>query len=195
MFGVTYDEAQALLQAGNMDDLFTAILNKYKKLEEKCDFILCEGTDYTGSLKPFEFDFNAQIANNLGAPILAVVNGNGKIVGEIADNIQMFKNVLTKEKCAYIGMFVNRVKQEDKVSVTEVLKRTKIGDEIDFVIPEQKMLQKITIRHIIGALKADWIYGDDEVLDYDVNDFKIGAMNIEHILKLTNTGNTRHYSG
>lgn len=188
MYGVTSEEAQALIQAGYMDDLFTAILNKYKKLEEHCDFVVCEGTDFAGSLKPFEFDFNAQIANNLGAPILAVVNGNGKIVGEIADNIQLFRNVLAKEKCVYMGMVVNRVRPEDRITVMEVLKRYKSEDEIGFVIPEQSMLQKITIRHIINALHADWIYGDDEVLDYDVNDFKIGAMNIEHILKLTNTG-------
>jgi len=188
MYGVTSEEAQALIQAGYMDDLFSAILNKYKKLEQQCDFVLCEGTDFTGSLRPFEFDFNAQIANNLGAPIIAVVNGHGKIVGEIADTIQMFKNVLTREKCSYVGMFVNRVNPEDKFSVSEVLKKFKTDSEIDFVIPEQALLQKITVRHIIGALHADWIYGDDEVLDYDVNDFKIGAMNVEHILKLTNNG-------
>ncbi|MBM3436167.1 MAG: phosphate acetyltransferase [Bacteroidetes bacterium] len=188
MYGLTSDEAQNIIQTGNMDELFSAILNKYKKLEEKCDFILCEGTDFTGSLKPFEFDFNAQIANNLGAPVLAVVNGKDKNVGEIADTIQMFRNVLNREKCSYAGMFVNRVNPEDKFSVTEVLKKTKTTDGIDFVIPEQALLQKLTIRHIITALHADWIYGDDEVLDYDVNDFRIGAMNIEHIIKLTGSG-------
>jgi phosphate acetyltransferase len=188
MYGLTSDEAQSLIQAGSMDELFTAILNKYKKLEEKCDFILCEGTDFTGSLKPFEFDFNAQIANNLGAPVLAVVNGKGKDVGEIADTIKMFRNVLTREKCSLVGMFVNHVKPEDKFSVTEVLKKTRSENEIDFVIPEQALLQKLTIRNVITALHADWIYGDDDVLDYDVNDFRIGAMNIEHIIRLTGPG-------
>lgn len=188
LYGITSDEAQNLIQAGNMDELFTTILNKYKQLEEKCDFILCEGTDFTGSLKPFEFDFNAQIANNLGAPVLAVVNGKGKNVGEIADTIHMFRNVLNREKCPYVGMIVNRVYPDDKYTVTEVLKKSRTPDEIDFVIPEQALLQKLTIRHIITALHADWIYGDDDVLDYDVNDFRIGAMNIEHIIKLTGSG-------
>ncbi len=188
MYGVTSHNAFDLIQDGSMDDLFTAILDKYKKLESQCDFILCEGTDFTGSLKPFEFEFNAQMANNLGAPVFAVVNGYGKSVVDVADTVQLIKSVLNREKCQYFGMFVNRVKREDQRAVSQFLEKFKTLDEVDFVIPEIGLLQKLTIRQINNALKAKLIYGDDAVLDYDVMGYKIGAMNVENILKYTEDG-------
>ena len=188
MFGLTSDEAFDLFEKGRSDEILTTILTKYKQMESKCDFVLCEGSDYTSSLKPFEFEFNAKLANNVGAPILAVVNGRGKSVVDIADSIQLIKSVLIRERCTYLGIFVNRVNKPDLGAITGVLDKYKLEDEIDFVIPELDTLQKLTIRQISNALDAKRIYGDDGVLDYDVTDFKIGAMQIEHILKHTKSG-------
>lgn len=188
LFGLSADEAFDLIQAEKMDELYTAVLNKYKKLETQCDFILIEGTDYTGSLKPFEFDFNAQMANNLGSPVLAVVNGFEKSAMGVADTVQLIRRVLKKEKCQYLGMFINRVIREDQNAIVQYLEKSKTEDEIDFVIPEIGLLQKLTIRQISQALKAKMIYGQDEVLDHDIIDYKIAAMNVENILKYTEDG-------
>ena len=188
MYGTNTDQAFDMIHAGDMDNLFTAILDKYKKLEAKCDFILVEGTDYSDSLKLFEFDFNAHMANNLGAPVLAVVNGKNKCVADISDMVQLIKRVLHSEKCSYLGMFVNRVERNYIDEVKKLLEKFKADNEIDFVIPELDLLQKLTIRQISSTLKADLIYGDDNVLDYDVDNFKVGAMSIENILKNTETG-------
>lgn len=188
MYGITNHEAQDLIQDGNMDKMFTAILDKYKKLESQCDFILCEGTDYTGSLQPFEFDFNAQMANNLGAPVLAVINGNRKSVVDIADTVQFIKSVLKREKCQHIGVFINRVRREDQDAISKFLDKFKTANEVDFVIPEVALLQKLTIRQTIKYLNAKLIYGDTAVLDYDVMGFKVGAMNLENILRYTEDG-------
>ena len=43
MYGLTGKEAFDRIQAGDMDSVFTDVLDKYKKLESKCDFILIEG--------------------------------------------------------------------------------------------------------------------------------------------------------
>ena len=188
MYGIASEDAMDLFQSANLDELFIKILNKYKALEAKCDFIVIEGTDFKGSLKPFEFDFNAQMANNLGAPVLAVVNGYNKRIIEVADTVQLIKNVLSREKCTFMGTVVNRANKQDINSIKAILDKHNRTDELDFIIPELKSLQKLTIRQISNALKSDRIYGEDDVLDYDVNDFKVGAMSIEHILKDTTSG-------
>lgn len=188
MYGMTSDDAFDLIQAGDLDALFAGILAKYKKLEAECDFVLVEGTDFKGSLKPFEFDFNAQMANNLGAPVLAVVNGEDKRVVEIADTVQLIKSVLNREKCTYMGMFVNRVNPADHDDIIKLIKKFKGESELAFVIPELDLLQKLTIRQISKALDAELIYGDDHVLDIDVNEFQVGAMHIDKVLKLTKPG-------
>lgn len=188
MYGMSIEEAHDLLQTGDPDALHSGILNKYKQLEQKCDFILCEGTDYKGSLKPFEFDFNARIANNLGAPVLAIVNGKDRNVDEIVDATQLIKGILNREKCTYMGMVVNRARMEDMNAVKEALGKYRMDTEIDFVIPENELLQKLTMRQIGQALNARHIYGDDEVQNYDVIDFKVAAMSLEQIIRLTTDG-------
>jgi phosphate acetyltransferase len=188
MFGLKSSEALDLLQENKDDELLTAILDKYKKLESKCDFIVCEGTDFTGTLKPFEFEFNTRLANNLGAPIVAVVNGFQKSVTDIADVTQMIRSVLIREKCSYIGMFVNRANKNHLEAIREVLTRFQDKNEIDFIIPELEILQNLTIRQISNALKAVKIYGDESTLDYDVSAFKVGAMGVAQILKSTEGG-------
>ncbi|MBE0638527.1 MAG: phosphate acetyltransferase [Bacteroidales bacterium] len=188
MYGVTSKVAFELIQAGDMDSIFTAVLNKYKNLEKDCDFILIEGTDFRGSLVSFEFDMNARIANNLGAPILAVINGSGKNANEIADSMQMVKGTLTAENCAQIGTVINRVAEDEFAAIKHMLDKFSKEGEINFILPEKSVLQTITIRQIASALQAEHIYGSKESLNLDVLDFRIAAMSLDQILKFTTSG-------
>ncbi|MBN3035136.1 MAG: phosphate acetyltransferase [Bacteroidales bacterium] len=188
MYGVTQQEAMELLQGDHPDEIFTVILNKYKKLESKCDFVVCEGTDHTGFLKPFDLDFNVRLANNLGAPVLAVVNGHGKRISEVAEIIQMIRSLMAREKCSYFGMFINRAVEKDVDALWGMLVKIHSDTEVGFIIPEHDLLQKLTIRQVAGALKAEHLYGEDDVMDYDISDFRVAAMGIEQILKHTEAG-------
>ena len=61
MFAYTNEAARDLVAEGQIDTVFKNILKKYKQLENKCQFILCEGTDFTGVASAWEFDFNAEV--------------------------------------------------------------------------------------------------------------------------------------
>jgi phosphate acetyltransferase len=188
MYGTTSSNALDLMQSGDTDAVFTLILDKYKKLEKECDFILIEGTDFRGTLTQFEFDFNVRFANNLGAPILAVINGHGKTVSAIADNIKIIRGILADEKCSQIGTVINRAEPGDALDIRKVLTEISKPEEISFVLPEKGILQKLTIRQIVKALNAMPIYGKDENLNTDVMDFKVAAMSLELVLKNLSEG-------
>ena len=83
MFACSHDEAHSLTVETTNDQLIKKILATFRALEDKCKFVLCEGTDFTGVSSVFEFDFNADVANNLGAPVLVLVNGRDKTPEEI----------------------------------------------------------------------------------------------------------------
>ena len=188
MYGMSNIEAIDLMQAGDNDAVFTAIINKYKKLEKDCDFILIEGTDFQGALTTFEFDFNVNFANNLGAPVIAVISGYGKTPNQVADNMQIVRGILSDEKCSQIGTIINRANEKDVAAIHDVLNKFGKPEEINFLIPEKSILQKLTMRQIANALKARYIYGDDESLNSDVIDFKVAAMSLESVLKHTTQG-------
>ena len=73
--GCTYEEARNVIRGGRTSELYGQILEKYKSLESQCDFVVCAGTDYSGVNTALEFDFNVNIARNLGIPMLPVLSG------------------------------------------------------------------------------------------------------------------------
>ena len=107
-YALTMKQAKDLVNAGQQALLIERIINKYKELEERCDFVLLEGTDFQGSSHTFEFDINADIAANLGSPLLIVVNGNQKTESELVSSTKLAVESFTKKSTDILGIVVNR---------------------------------------------------------------------------------------
>jgi phosphate acetyltransferase len=108
MYGYTQTEARSLISQGKYEELLEGIVEKYNELEQKCDFVLCEGTDFSGSTSAFEFDINADIANNLGCPVLLVANGFNRTAKETIQAIEMSLESLGEKGCNVVCTIVNR---------------------------------------------------------------------------------------
>jgi len=138
MYGLTNDEMLGFHQTGDINGMYSAILEKYKQLEKKCDFILIEGSDFQSHLSTYEFGFNLDIANNLGCPIISIVTGLDKSISQITESIQIMKQVLHQKKCSQVGMIVNRTDNNEKSKIKQILSNTLSSSELGFVIPENK---------------------------------------------------------
>src|SRR5690606_33471841 len=132
----THEQAQHQMAAGRHDEVLKAILDRYKALESECDFVLCEGTDYTGVSSAFEFDFNAAVAKNLGAPILPVISGRERSADEIHNAIRVAREVFQARGCDVVATVVNRATAPDADGLAAVLGSARGEDEPVFVIPE-----------------------------------------------------------
>lgn len=188
MYGLTSVELNKLIRNGDNDSIQTTILNKYKKLESNCDFVLVEGSDFKSHISSFEFNFNIRVANNLGSPIIAVISGKNKNVAEVVDSVQLMKEMLSQENGSQIGTIVNRASKRDVSSIKSLLDKNTTDGDLNFVIPELDMLQKVSIRQISEALNAKVIYGDSEHMNFVVNDVKVAAMGLENILRYVSEG-------
>ncbi|MGD9004231.1 MAG: AAA family ATPase, partial [Desulfobacterales bacterium] len=129
MFAYTHDEARNLVADGQEKKLLKNILTKYKQLQRKCQFVLCEGTDFTGVGSAFEFEFNAEVANNLGAPILALVNGRSKSVDEIVDTVQVANELFEEKGCTVVATIVNRVDRKTIAAVNDQIQKIGLKTE------------------------------------------------------------------
>jgi len=136
MYGLTNNEMLSFHQTGDIDGMYSAILEKYKQLEKKCDFILIEGSDYQSHLSTYEFGFNLDIANNLGCPILSIVTGLGKSISQITESVHIMKQVLFQKKCTQVGTIVNRVNKKVVGDIKQVLLSILPDNELSFVVPE-----------------------------------------------------------
>ncbi len=181
-YGCTYVEARSMIAEGQYNELLKNIVSKYKGLESQCPFVLCEGTDFTGVPSAFEFDFNADVANNLGAPILAVVNGLGKSPDEVVDSVRVARESFGGHGCTLAATAVNRVTADDLESIAEALRGLKPEGEPLCVLPEEPILAKPTVGEIARALNAEILQGEPDELNREVRDFKVAAMKLPNFL-------------
>lgn len=181
------DEVAELLAAGRADDVMQQVLEKARRVEEQFDFVLYDGTDYSGAAAALEFEVNARIANNLGAPVLALVNGVDRSPDEIVERARIARESLHREGCAIAAIVVNRVDPAHLDVVRERIARHNLGEPV-WVLPEVPLLRMPNVREVMDALDADQVAGVSADLDVKVSDIKIAAMSLPNVLSHLNEG-------
>ncbi len=182
MFGVTHATARDLISRNNEEELYSRIIEKYRGLAEECDFVVCAGTDYKAMHTALEFEFNVEVARNLGAPLLAVVAGQDRSVGEIVDAVRVLSEFLDTKKCDVLSVIVNRVARDDVTEATQRFGEGAPSGVPVFVLPAHPLLDKPTVGEIKRALGAEMLHGDAQRLDREVAHYKIAAMELPNFL-------------
>jgi phosphate acetyltransferase len=188
MYAYKNDEAQRMIAAGQYNSFLKTIHGKYKSLESRCDFVLCEGTDYTGVSSAFEFDFNADVANNLGCPILAVINGRARSPEEVIEAIRFARESFENQGCTILAMLANRVEPQNVEPINRLLKGEASTEKPVYILPEVPLLGRPTVGEIATSLKSRLLQGDPEGLKREVLDIKIAAMNLPRFLDYVTEG-------
>ncbi len=181
-YAVTERDARQMLGAGGNEDLLKRIYSQYKKLQSQCEFVVCEGTDFSSMSAAFEFDFNAQVANQLGCPIVIVVSGQGKTPAEVVSMTQAARETFGDEGCTVTATMVNRVRREDHEHVRAELRRRWAHEDGVYVLPEHPTLGKPTLEEIVQQLGAQLVHGVEGWQKNEVLDTKIAAMRVENYL-------------
>jgi phosphate acetyltransferase len=165
----------------NWREMINTIIGKFKKLEDAYDFTVIEGSDFLGEGVAFEFETNAAIAKNLGAPVLTIINGENKSTAQIISSaLNVFRNFESRE-VQVLGIIANRVKPEQVDDVHELLRMQLPDDIMLTVIPWDKNLQSPTMKEIADALDAKVLFGEN-LLSSQVDHFVTGAMMLPNFL-------------
>lgn len=186
MYGYTADEVNQLISTGRYEELLEGIVTKYKALEEKSDFVLVEGTDFQGSTSAFEFDINADVANNLGCPVILVAKANEKSSEEVVQSIEISLDSLADKNSNVLAVFINRVEEKDAL-VKRLRENPMASDFLIFTIPNVKTLASPRVGEIAEALKARVLYGSNQ-LNRHVDSFGVAAMQIPNVLSRIEDG-------
>ncbi len=182
LYGVTMDAALSLITSGKYEELYTRILERYKALENRCDFILCVGTDYTGVTSALEFEFNVEVARNLGSALVPIMQGRGKEPETLARASQTLLESLETKKCDVLAVIINRVLAERRKAVVDALNRENPANRPVAVLSDEPLLERPTVRDISRGLRAELISGDDAEFDGDVSHVKVAAMELPNFL-------------
>jgi phosphate acetyltransferase len=175
-YALTQEEAAAIPA---YDELRKRVVEAYKALEPRCDFILCEGTDFTSATSALDYGLNADLANELGAPVLVVIKGSSP--DETVAAVHAARNSLKHKGCTIFGVLVNRVPEELVAEITAKVS-SKNGDEPVYVVPERAELAYATIGEVAEELGATILAGTGDALNREVRDIRVAAMSVEHFI-------------
>lgn len=188
-YAYTLKQARELINSGQHALVLENILNKYKALESEYDFVLCEGTDFKGKDPAFEFDINADIAANIGAPALIVCSGRDKTPEEVIALSQTTVDTMEEKGVDLVACIVNRAPEgvtEEMVSHIECKAECK-GLMPVYTIPENEALGKPTIGDVKRWLDADVLYGHSGLHSL-VDNYVVAAMHIGNFLDYIQPG-------
>ena len=188
MYGCSADVARELIAADRYDELLKTVLVRYRRLQAKCDWVLCAGTDYRGGHSALEFDFNCDIANNLGCFILPVVRGNDRSNAEIRDATGSFLKSLQERDCDVLATVINSVARDQLEMLKAELDSTPLSGSPVYLVPEEPMLSKPTLGDIVRCLDAQVIHGEATGLNRVVHNYKVAAMQVPDFLDYVEEG-------
>ncbi len=183
MYGCTTETARELLAAGEHEELQKKIIEKYKALDERCDFVVCVGTDHVGIAHQYEFDFNVEVANNLGCQLIPVTSGHNKERDDVVESLGLLLDMLKDKGCDVIAAVVNRVDADQIEDVRRDVDARLSSDELPiFVLPEHTLLASPTVGEIAKALDATPVSGNSETMNREVQHYEIAAMELPNFL-------------
>jgi phosphate acetyltransferase len=180
MHGPSAEEVTALIARGAHEEIEKRVLSAYRELERECDFVVCEGSDFVGSAPALDFELNANLANQLGCPVLVVVNAAAS--GDVVEEVQLAREELQRKTCELFGVIVNRV-APGKVDEVERALAPNTGQEWVYVMPEHAELAYLSVGEIQEALGARALLAVDGMLEREVREVRVAAMSVEHFIE------------
>jgi phosphate acetyltransferase len=180
MHGPSADEVTGLIAQGAHEEIEKRVLSAYKELERECDFVVCEGSDFVGSAPALDFELNANLANQLGCPVLVVVNAAAG--GDAVEEVQLAREELQRKQCELFGVIVNRVAPE-KVDEIERALAPNTGQEWVYVMREDAELAHASVGEIQAALGAKPVLASEGMLEREIREVRVAAMSAEHFIE------------
>ena len=180
-YAFTRSELLDLLNDDKEDEVINSILNKYKKLEEKNDFVIVEGTDFSDHGAVIEMDLNVLIAKNLGIPVIIVSGGIDRSLEEFIQGFRLTYDSFTNKEVEVIAVIANKVQEKNVDIIINGIGENLPKSLLINAIPVNSKLNNPTIHEISQALEAEVLFGE-EFLNSTTGEIKVGAMQLSHFL-------------
>lgn len=185
---IEFDDAYAFTKSEVLEKqhngkhaIIDKIIEKFKALEEKYDFILVEGTDFSGEGTATELRINSDIAKNLGIPAIIVESGTGKTLEDFVNNMYAAYDLFEEREVEILAVIANKIKNKNIELIKNELQKKLPKHIVVNAIPIIKTLSKPTIKEVKDSLNVKVLFGKDR-LHHQISNFAVGAMQLHNFL-------------
>ena len=187
MFVFTRNQIARLLNRGMMDQILEKIIERYKAIEEKFDFVLVDGSDFIIEGSIVEFDLNVEIARNLGIPAVIVEGQNKQSVEELVSQLTLAYKAFREKDVEVLAVIANKVTDNPKMVRDEISFSIEDKDVLSAACAANPKLDSPSMQEINNVLGARVLLGKDYMNNL-VEHFQVGAMNTPNFLKQIQSG-------
>lgn len=173
--GVSYDEVNADPAAA-----MERILQRYHRVAAKCDATVVVGSDYTDVGNPAEFAFNAQVAANIGAPVLLTLNAAGLDQAALQTLTTVTVGELQAQHARLLGVVANRVSGD--LDLESARRAATAGGAPAFALPDEPLLSAPSVGRLMAACDGRLISGEESMLSAEATGIVVAAMTMPHVL-------------
>ena len=186
---IKYEEAYAFsrsefISKRNADkdgEILDVIIEKYKALEDRNDFMLVEGTDFSGEGTAIELDVNILMAQNLGLPTVIVSSGIGKSLEEFISGLHLAYDSFNEKGVKVSAVIANKVQQKNIEVIVNSVEKNLPKNIVVNAIPIIPSLKNPTLKEIVKCVDAKVLFGQ-ESLNNQSSSFTVGAMQLRNYL-------------
>lgn len=176
-------DATELIAAGKYPEVLDKIISKFQSIKESYDFVLVEGTDFSGEGSGVEFNLNVDVAKNLAIPVLVIGRGDKENIQDIIRPVSLTIEAFLEKNCEVISTIINRANTSMGHELLIGLKNSiPVHNQEISIIPENMVLLSPTVAEIAEALNAEVLFGKD-LLQNQVYRYSIAAMQLQNYLK------------
>jgi phosphate acetyltransferase len=182
LYGCDALTARKFIGGAQYDDFLKLILDKFKRLEESCDLVVVSGTDFRGLVPSLEFDFNADLANNLGCALVVVARGFGRHPSDAVQGLQLIHDSIRERGVDILASVINRVSPKYVAQLRELVRTLMPPTESVYVLPSEPTLSMSTVGEIGQALGALCLHGGGDALNQVVTSYRVADMEVPNFL-------------
>ncbi|MDR2342559.1 MAG: AAA family ATPase, partial [Campylobacteraceae bacterium] len=180
--GFSIEEVKSAAADGKLNELIQSLITKFKILEKKYDFVLCEGIARSLLSSVVDFDINFEVAKNLGVPLINILNGISRTSLQLLDEIKIESKAIKKSGCSHFTTFVNRLDQNVLEKLQQDIKQFEASCPPIYLLPEIEELSSPTIEEIKNALGCKFIFGKESDLKRVVKQTRVISTTIDTML-------------
>lgn len=181
-YGFSRNELIRMKNDDEEEEILQTIVRKYKTMEDRYDFVIVEGSSFTGEGTIIEFDVNILIAKNLGIPAIIVDSGVGKSLEDFVGTMLIAMDSFQDENVDVLAFMANKVKPENKPWVATELQKYLPPSVVIDAIPLNPALSSPSIKEIVETLDGRILFGESYINNL-AGYYSVGAMQLRNYLK------------
>ena len=179
-YGFDIEYVENMIANNKTNTLIDELIVKFKKLEDKYDFVLIEGIRHSFLTSTIKFDLNTKIAQNFSSPIVNIINAKDKTIVDIHDDIMIENENYTNQGCTHFATFINRLNDKKYEALT---KRLEKYDLKIYFLKEVAELNMLSIADVIDSLDALPIFLQPHDTTRIIRGIKVAALSLDNFLE------------